>query len=73
MTIMRKNNFMINIDCCANCHHCIEVYDNSEFCYYYCIHENYCLESLNSWCDSFMKVNPKLLYKRPILPIAIGK
>ena len=56
-------------DSCANCQHCVEVYDNSEFCYYYCVYNDYRLESLDSWCGGFSAVNP-IEYKRPVLPIA---
>lgn len=64
---------IIKTDCCASCRHCVEVHDDSGFRYYYCVHEDFRLVTLNQWCDSFMGVNPKLLYKRPILQIPIGK
>lgn len=60
---------MIKTDCCANCHHCVDVYDNSEFCYYYCVLNDCRLDSYESQCYCFEEINPKLLYKRPILPI----
>lgn len=57
-------------DSCANCCHCAKVYDNSEFCYYYCLCNDCRLDSLNHWCGGFSGVNPKLLIERPVLPIA---
>lgn len=39
---------MIKTDCCANCQYCVDVYDNSEFCYYYCVLNDYCLDSYES-------------------------
>lgn len=60
---------MIKTDCCANCRHCVEVYDNSEFRYYYCVYDDFRLVTLNQWCGGFSGVNPIIEYKRPILQI----
>ena len=69
--IFDKNAWELHkFDSCANCCHCVEVYDNSEFCYYYCVYDDYRLDSLNHWCGGFSGVNSKLLIERPVLPIA---